>query len=124
MINKHYFRSTFMNNYKLKILTIALFAVPIIFTASYSGVVTNAMPIADDDSAAVYKAKCAMCHSPKAEKHFDAALADEHHVKAILEGQKGEKPPFMPAFKDKGIDAAKAQALVAYMRSLRTPPAE
>jgi mono/diheme cytochrome c family protein len=77
--------------------------------------------VSADDAAAVYKAKCAMCHSPKAEKHFNLELTDEHHVQIILKGKKAEKPPHMPEFETKGIDAEKAKALVVYMRELRKP---
>lgn len=72
-----------------------------------------------DDTATIYKTKCAMCHAPKATKAFDLEKSDEHHVNAILKGAKAEKPPHMPEYETKGIDAEKAQALVTYMRSLR-----
>lgn len=113
-----------MNQSKAKIFAIVVLSVPILLAAVFNSGSVAATPIADDDDAAVYKAKCAMCHSPKAEKAFDPAKTDEEHVKVVLEGKKGEKPPYMPAFKDKGIDEAKAKSLVTYMRSLRTPPAE
>ena len=72
------------------------------------------------DVATTYKAKCAMCHKANAEKDFDVAKTDDQLVEAILKGQKGAKPPFMPAFEAKGIDEAQARELVAYMRSLRS----
>ncbi len=113
----------------IKVLTVAIFTFAAILVASFgegpmTATATTIAPSVVTDEAAAYKKSCAMCHSPKAEKHFDLELTDEHHVKAIIEGQKGEKPPHMPAFKDKGIDAEKAQALVTYMRGLRTPSAE
>lgn len=74
------------------------------------------------DAAAAYKEmKCAICHSPKAEKSFDPAKADDVLVAAILKGATGAKPPNMPSYEAKGIDEAKATALVSYMRSLRQP---
>lgn len=73
----------------------------------------------DFDAAAAYKAKCAMCHTARAEKFFDAAKADADLVQVVLKGRKGEKPPFMPAFEAKNITEAQAQALVAYMKSLK-----
>jgi len=76
---------------------------------------------AADDPAAIFKAKCAMCHSPKAEKFYDPSRPDEEQVQAILKGKKGEKPPYMPAFETKGITEDDAKALAAYMKSLRTP---
>ena len=72
-----------------------------------------------DDAAATYKTKCAMCHGATAEKKFDLAKTDEHHVNAILKGMKGEKPPHMPEYESKGITEEAAKALVAHMRSLR-----
>lgn len=74
-----------------------------------------------DDAAAVYKAKCAMCHSPKAEKAYDPAMPMEQQVEAILKGKKAEKPPNMPGFEAKGMTAEQAKALAEYMKSLRTP---
>jgi mono/diheme cytochrome c family protein len=110
---------------KIKIFAITLFAVPMLFAVGMRGEVqTGATRVAPDDLEAVYKTKCAMCHGPKAAKAFDPELGDEALVQAILEGKKAEKPPHMPAFKEKGIDAEKAQGLVTYMRQLRTPPAE
>lgn len=73
----------------------------------------------DFDAAAAYKAKCAMCHTAKAEKFFDAAKADVELAQVVLKGKKGEKPPFMPAFETKNVTEAQAQALVAYMKSLK-----
>ncbi|MFN6962989.1 MAG: c-type cytochrome [Pyrinomonadaceae bacterium] len=74
---------------------------------------------APDDPAAIYKAKCAMCHGQKAEKHFNATAPEADHVKAILDGKKGEKPPFMPAYKDKGVTEEVAKQLAAYMSTIR-----
>ena len=73
------------------------------------------------DVAAVYKAKCAMCHSPKAEKSYDPAMPMEQQVEAILKGKKAEKPPNMPGFEAKGMTAEQAKSLAEYMKSLRTP---
>lgn len=73
-----------------------------------------------DEPADTYKtAKCIVCHGAKAEKKFDAALAEAEMVKAILTGKKGEKPPNMPAYADKGISEDQAKALIVYMKSLR-----
>lgn len=74
---------------------------------------------ADEDSAAVFKSKCAMCHGQTAEKKFDAAKADDELIQAILKGKKPEKPPNMPAYEEKGMTADQAKALVAYMKSLK-----
>ena len=73
----------------------------------------------DFDAAATYKAKCQVCHGAAAEKKFDATLADADLVQIILKGKKGEKPPFMPAYGEKGINEEQAKALVAHMKSLK-----
>lgn len=75
---------------------------------------------ADDfDAAAIYKAKCVACHGATAEKKFNVTLSDGDLVQAVLKGKKGEKPPFMPAFEEKGINEEQAIALVAHMKSLK-----
>lgn len=76
----------------------------------------------DDDAAAIYKSKCAMCHKAKAEKLYDATLPDDEQVQAILNGKKGAKPPNMPAFGSKGVTEDQAKALVAYMKSIKEAP--
>jgi mono/diheme cytochrome c family protein len=101
-----------------------MFLVPLMLLAILSGPPAGATPITGDEEATIYKAKCAMCHGQKSEKAFNAELPEEELVKAILEGKKGEKPPYMPAFKDKGIDAEKAKALVSHMKGLKSPPSE
>ena len=73
----------------------------------------------DFDAAATYKAKCQVCHGAAAEKKFDATLADADLVAIVLNGKKGEKPPFMPAYAEKGITEEQAKALVAHMKSLK-----
>jgi mono/diheme cytochrome c family protein len=72
------------------------------------------------DPAAYYKAKCVVCHGPKAEKKFDASLTDEQYVDAILKGKKPEKPPNMPAYGEKGVTAEQAKALLDHMKQLRS----
>lgn len=73
----------------------------------------------DFDATATYKAKCQACHGAAAEKKFDAAIPEAELVQVILKGKKGEKPPFMPAFGEKGINEEQAKALVAFMKSLK-----
>jgi mono/diheme cytochrome c family protein len=73
----------------------------------------------DFDAAATYKAKCVVCHGAAAEKKFDATIADADLVQIVLKGKKGEKPPFMPAYEEKGINEEQAKALVAHMKSLK-----
>ena len=72
------------------------------------------------DAAETYKAKCVACHGPKAEKKFDSAKSDDEHTQSILKGKKMEKPPNMPGFEEKGINADQAKALLEYMKSLKT----
>jgi hypothetical protein len=70
------------------------------------------------DAAAKYK-QCVACHGAKAEKKFDPAKTDDEHVQIILKGKKMEKPPHMPGYEAKGINAEQAKALLEYMKSLR-----
>lgn len=71
------------------------------------------------DAAATYKAKCVACHGATAEKKFNATLSDADLVQAVLKGKKGEKPPNMPGYEEKGINEDQAKALVAHMKSLK-----
>ena len=71
----------------------------------------------DDDTAALFKSKCAACHGATAEKKFDATKADDLLVETVLKGRKLEKPPNMPAYEEKGVTADQAKALVAFMKS-------
>ena len=71
------------------------------------------------DVAAMYTSKCAMCHGAKAEKKFNAELPEAEMVDTILKGKKGEKPPFMPAYEPKGVNADQAKALAAHMKQLK-----
>ena len=71
------------------------------------------------DAAHKYNATCKGCHGPKAEKKFNASLADDELMQAILKGKKAEKPPNMPGYETKGITAENAKALVDYMKSLK-----
>jgi mono/diheme cytochrome c family protein len=82
------------------------------------GLLTPAARSAQDDAATTYKAKCVICHGVKAEKKFDATVAEEDMVKVVLAGKKMEKPPNMPAYSEKGITEDQAKALVAYMKSI------
>jgi cytochrome c5 len=73
----------------------------------------------DDDTAALYNTKCKMCHGATAEKKMDKTKADEVLIQVVLDGKAAEKPPNMPAFKEKGITPDQAKALVGYMKSLQ-----
>ena len=74
------------------------------------------------DTAAYYTGKCVMCHGKKAEKKFDPSLTDDQLVEAVLKGKKAEKPPHMPAYADKGVNAEQAKALVDHMKQLKAAP--
>ncbi len=73
-----------------------------------------------DDSAALYKSKCFACHGATAEEKFDLTKADDELIQTVLDGKTMKKPPpNMPAFKEKGITADQAKALVGYMKLLK-----
>ena len=71
------------------------------------------------DEASYYKdGKCVVCHGQKAEKKFDVSKTEDEMVEAVMKGKKVEKPPNMPGYAEKGIDAGQAKALIAYMKSI------
>ena len=107
-----------MNIRRAKLISVAILTVPLVLVAVLAAPPTGATPVADD-AAAIYKAKCAMCHGPAAAKNFDPAIPEEEMVTAILKGKKGEKPPYMPEYESKGINEETAKALVAHMKSLK-----
>ena len=95
-----------MQTNRIKLLIIAVFLFSL---CAVIGFKTNAVFTAnssDADVAAVYKTKCAVCHSPKAEKFFELSKTDEELAEIILKGKKGEKPPFMPEFAKHGRTVA------------------
>ena len=106
---------------RLKLVATILFVLPVavffVFRTTPAAAVTPVV----EDPAAVYKAKCAMCHNPKAEKFYDPAIPQEQQVDTVLKGAKAEKPPNMPAFEPKGMTADDAKTLVEYMQGLRKP---
>jgi mono/diheme cytochrome c family protein len=105
---------------RVKIFVAALFILAVM-TLAFLNTKPVGTTVSAADAAETYKAKCAMCHSPKAEKLFDPAKTDEELVETILKGKKGEKPPFMPGYEAKGMTPAEAKELVIYMKKLRTP---
>ena len=106
---------------RIKLFAIIFFVAPLLAVTAFKVTPARVGAAITDDPAVTYKAKCAMCHSPKAEKLFDPAKATEDHVQIILKGKKGEKPPYMPGFEAKGMTADDAKALANYMKGLRTP---
>jgi len=119
-LDKKISEENIMKSNRVKFLAIILILLPLFVLALFNnkpvGTIINAA-----DAAETYKAKCAMCHSPKAEKAFDPAKTDAELAEIIMKGKKGEKPPYMPGFEAKGMTADEAKALVIYMKELRKP---
>ena len=93
-------------------------AAAMIVTAAFLIVSTPARAT-DDDAATLYNTKCKMCHGATAEKKLDKTKADDVLIQIVLDGKTMEKPPNMPAFKDRGLTPDQAKALVDYMKSLK-----
>jgi len=100
----------------MKKIAAALIGIPLLAAALLISVPARAN---DDDSAATYNTKCKMCHGPTAEKKMDKTKADDALMQIVLDGKAAEKPPNMPAFKDKGMTPDQAKALVTYIKSLK-----
>lgn len=104
---------------RVKTIAITLMAT-FLFGVIFYSLASAQGEVQPSDPTAYYKAKCQVCHGPKAEKKFDAALTDEQHLDAILKGKKPEKPPNMPAYSEKGVTPEQAKALLDYMKQLRS----
>lgn len=106
----------------LRIITIA--ASLAAFFAAVATIPATSRTAAQDqpDATATYKAKCVACHGQKAEKKFDASLADQQLIDAVMNGKKPAKPPNMPAYAEKGITAEQAKGLVEHMKLLKSTP--
>lgn len=98
---------------------IAAFLIGIPLVAAAFLISVPASRASDDDTAALYTSKCKMCHGATAEKKMDKTKADDALIQIVLDGKTAEKPPNMPAYKEKGISADQAKALVEYMKSLK-----
>ena len=109
-----------MNPNRIKLVAIIFFALPLLMLAIFKVTPTTTAAKAADEPAIVYKAKCAACHTPGATKFYDPAKAEAEHIQVILKGKKGEKPPYMPGFAEKGMTEPEAKALAEYMKGLRT----
>jgi mono/diheme cytochrome c family protein len=103
---------------RTKLLAIILFALPLLLFAIFREAPAMAASNADDP-AVTYKAKCAACHTATASKFFDATKADADLVQVTMQGRKGEKPPYMPAFEAKGMTTDEATSLIKYMKGLK-----
>lgn len=100
----------------MKKIAAALLGIPLVAAALLISVPARAN---DDDTAATYNTKCKMCHGATAEKKVDKTKADDALMQIVLDGKAAEKPPNMPAFKDKGMTPDQAKALVGYIKSLK-----
>lgn len=109
-----------MNTNRIKLVAIIFFALPLLTPAVFKVTPTTTAAKAADEPAVVYKAKCAACHAPRATKFHDPTKPDAEHVQIILIGKRGEKPPYMPGFAEKGMAEPEAKALADYMKALRT----
>jgi mono/diheme cytochrome c family protein len=101
----------------MKKIAAALMGIPLVVAAFLVSV--PARTVTDDDAAALYNGKCKMCHGATGEKKIDKTKADDALTQIILDGKAAEKPPNMPAYKDKGLTADQAKALVTYIKSLQ-----
>jgi cytochrome c5 len=101
----------------MKKIAAALIGIPLVATVLL--ITAPARTATEDDTAALYNTKCKMCHGATAEKKIDKTKADDVLIPIVLDGKTMEKPPNMPAFKDKGLTADQAKALVGYMKSLK-----
>jgi len=101
----------------MKRIAAVIIGIPLVAAAVLISV--PARTVTDDDAAALYNTKCKMCHGATAEKKMDKTKADDALIQTVLDGKTAEKPPNMPAFKDKGLTADQAKALVGYMKSLK-----
>jgi mono/diheme cytochrome c family protein len=107
-----------MNINRIKLVATAIFAIPVIMVVGFRAEIGH-VSAATDDPATTYKTKCAACHTPTASKFYDPAKTDDEHVAAIMKGKKGEKPPYMPAFGEKGMTEDEAKGLAGYMKTLK-----
>ena len=105
---------------RMKMLAFALITLPLLALTlvNPSAAPASAAAPQDFDAAAVYKAKCAMCHGQKAEKKFDPTKPDEALVETTLKGNDAVTPK-MPGYEAKGVTTDQAKALVTLMKSLK-----
>ena len=105
---------------RIKLLAIGVIAVGILAVVSMRPDRVGAASYVNDDAATTFKAKCVMCHTATVSKFFDPSRPEDEMIQAILKGKKGEKPPYMPAFEEKGITADMAKDLAAYMKQVKS----
>ena len=100
-------------------LTKWMFLAAALIVAAAFLIVSTPARATDDEAATLYNTKCKMCHGATAEKKIDKTKADDALIQTVLDGKTMEKPPNMPAFKERGITSDQAKALVEYMKSLK-----
>lgn len=81
-----------------------------------SAMIALAVPVFAADGAAVYKAKCAMCHGADGSKQAPnlAKLSEKEVIEITTKG----KAPKMPAYASK-LSADEIKAASEYMKSLK-----
>jgi mono/diheme cytochrome c family protein len=100
---------------KAKLAATAIMLPLMAFAIFNTAAVRNTSAATDDEAAALFKAKCVMCHGAKADKKFDPTKPDDELLQTVLKSGK----PGMPAYETKGINEAQAKAIIAHMKSLR-----
>jgi mono/diheme cytochrome c family protein len=111
--------------------------VRLLVSLAAGSVLVSATALAQDDhkkAERAWKAKCASCHGQhgkgdteqgKTLKVEDMSAAayqgkkDDDLKKSILDGVKVDGKEVMPAFKDSGVTAEQAEALVKYTRTFK-----
>lgn len=82
----------------------------------------SGMALAAEDGAAIYKAKCAMCHGPNGEGKSGPALkgsslSADQIAAALTKGAEGKKAPHGKPMA--GLTADQASAVAAYVKTLK-----
>jgi len=93
----------------------------VVFLAVVVAMTTGAM-LAADDGAAIYKAKCAMCHGPNGEgkmgpKLVGTSMSEAQIVDQLTKGAAGKKAPHTKPIS--GLTDDQAKAVAAYVKSLK-----
>src|SRR5215831_6862722 len=91
----------------------------VLMALALAGIVSAGAKPHEFSATATYKSKCTGCHGAHAEKKFDPSKSDDELVQIILKGKKTEKPPNMPGYETKHINAEHAKQLLDHMRTLR-----
>lgn len=92
------------------------------FLAVCVALVMPTLAAAAEDGAAIYKAKCAMCHGPNGEGKMGPKLAGTSLTEAqiedqLLKGAAGKKAPHAKPIT--GMTADQAKAVATYVKTLK-----